>query len=131
MLTKYVGLDLLEISNNYCGVSDAFRGLKLIICRDLVWFECPMDARAVHLVIFKKNSDPHVDKYVGLDLLEISNNYCGVSDAFRGLKLIICRDIGLIWMSYGRQGCGFSYFQEKFGPTYWQNMWWWIQGLWV
>ena len=28
--------------------------------------------------------------------LEISNNYCGVMDAFRGLKLIICRDIGLI-----------------------------------
>ena len=28
--------------------------------------------------------------------LEISNNYCGVRDAFRGLKLIICRDIGLI-----------------------------------
>ena len=27
--------------------------------------------------------------------LEISNN-CGVMDAFRGLKLIICRDIGLI-----------------------------------
>ena len=42
--------------------------------------------------------------------LEISNNYCGVMDAFRGLKLIICRDIGLIWMSYGRQGCGFSSF---------------------
>ena len=28
--------------------------------------------------------------------LEISNNYCGVMDAFRGLKLIICRDIGMI-----------------------------------
>ena len=32
----------------------------------------------------------------GLDLLEISNNYCGVMDAFRGLKLIIRRDLGLI-----------------------------------
>ena len=42
--------------------------------------------------------------------LEISNNYCGVMDAFRGLKLIICRDIGLIWMSCGCQGCGFSCF---------------------
>ena len=28
--------------------------------------------------------------------LEISNYYCGVMDAFWGLKLIICRDIGLI-----------------------------------
>ena len=33
---------------------------------------------------------------MGLDLLEISNNYCRVMDAFRGLKLIICRDLGLI-----------------------------------
>ena len=33
---------------------------------------------------------------MGLDLLEISYHYCGVMDAFRGLKLIICRDIGLI-----------------------------------
>ena len=41
---------------------------------------------------------------------KISNNYCGVMDAFRGLKLIICRDTGLIWMSCRRQGCGFSYF---------------------
>ena len=33
---------------------------------------------------------------MGLDLFEISYHYCGVMAAFRGLKLIICRDIGLI-----------------------------------
>ena len=27
---------------------------------------------------------------------KISNDYCGVMDAFRGLKLIICKDLGLI-----------------------------------
>ena len=43
--------------------------------------------------VFKKKSGVMGPVPMGL---EISNNYCGVMDAFQGLKLIICRDIGLI-----------------------------------
>ena len=55
---------------------------------------CLPSKQAVGSANFKKKSEGPGP--MGLDLLEISNNYCGVMDAFRGLKLIICRDLGLI-----------------------------------
>ena len=69
-----------------------FKHLRYEPC--VVVLRCLPSEQGVGLANFKKKSEGPGP--MGLDLLEISNNYCGVMDAFRGLKLIICRDIGLI-----------------------------------
>ena len=63
----------------------------------MVVLRCHPSEETVGLANFKKKSEGDVGPGpMGLDLLEISYHYCGVIGAFQGLKLIICRDIGLI-----------------------------------
>ena len=63
----------------------------------MVVLRCHPSEQAVGLAILKKKSLVKVGQMpMGLDLLEISYHYCGVMGAFRGLKLIVCRDIGVI-----------------------------------